>query len=102
MVCVRLDTGDIIIKKLVQSLIAGTEIALGMALLMYRRLRFDLSTLTGVVGLILLTIGLIRLCIAIWFANFYVVSLVECGVELSAAFLLLSVHKDGRSQGTKS
>lgn len=51
-------------------------------------------------ALILITIGTIRLLTAIWFEHYHAVSLVECGIEISAALLLFSVYRAGRKAGT--
>ena len=96
-----IDTDDVTTRNLVQSLVAGTEIALGIALLIPRRLGFDLVTLIGVVALILFTIGIIRLCTAIMYSHFHVVSFFECGIELSAALFLFSVLKADQKERTK-
>lgn len=93
-----LDTDDVTTRNLVQSLVAGTEIALGIVLIMSRWFGFDLATLIGAVAVILLTIGIIRLFTAIVYSHFHVVSLFECGIELSAALFLFSVLKADRPE----
>ena len=96
-----LDTDDMTARNLVQSLVAGTEIALGIALIKSRMLGFDLATLIGVVALILFTIGILRLCTAILYMHFHVISLFECGIEISAALVLYSVRKADQKERTQ-
>ena len=89
----ELNTSNLASKNIVQSLVGGTEIAIGLALLNFERLDFDLSTVVGFVALILLLIALLRFGTTFWYGRLHIIALVECAIEFCSSIFLLWLRK---------
>ena len=80
-------------RALIQSMVGGTEIAVGSSLLFARRLEFDIPTLLGLCSIILLTIATIRFATVIFLDIDSALHVIEGVVEFLGAILLRSKAK---------